>query len=234
MTILPGDAVPVTTSDGASIKLGPGLRQEIDGVAAIKAGVLRRSEGGERVWLESSQKRYVPQLGESVIGVVTGKQAESYRVDIGGAHAASLGVLAFENATKRNKPNLEVNTLVYARVSLSNKDMEPEIECFNPSNGKADGFGELKGGFMFKGSLSLCRSLLTPGNLLLDALSKLFSFELAVGMNGRVWVNADSTLHTVALVQALKGSEGLHSKNVKDYVKTVAKFVDKAKMDIDS
>ena len=82
---------------------------------------------------------------------------ESYRVDIGGPHPAALPVLAFEGATKRNKPNLEVGALVYARVSLANKDMEPEIECINPSSGKADGFGELNDGFMIKCSLGMCR-----------------------------------------------------------------------------
>lgn len=68
-----------------------------------------------------------------------------------------LPVLAFEGATKRNRPSLQVHSLVYCRVSLANPDMEPELECVNPQSGKADGFGELSGGFVFKCSLGLCR-----------------------------------------------------------------------------
>ena len=40
--------------------------------------------------------------------------------------------------------------LIYARVSLAHKDMEPELECFDGQTRKAGEFGELKGGFMVK------------------------------------------------------------------------------------
>ena len=55
------------------------------------------------------------------------------------------------------KPLRQVGTVVYARVSLSHKDMEPELECFDVNTGKAEGFGELKGGFIVQCSLRLCR-----------------------------------------------------------------------------
>jgi exosome complex component RRP40 len=35
--------------------------------------------------------------------------------------------------------------------------MEPEIECFDAATGKAEGFGELKGGLLLTVSLELCR-----------------------------------------------------------------------------
>lgn len=92
-----------------------------------------------------------------MLGVVTARLADYYRVDIGTAHTAVLPTLAFEGATKRNKPNLQPRTLVYCRVAMANRDMEAELECVNPTTGKADGFGELKGGFVIKCSLGLCR-----------------------------------------------------------------------------
>lgn len=92
-----------------------------------------------------------------MLGIITSKGSEAYRVDIGSAHPASLPSLAFEGVTKKTKPNLNVGTLIYARVSLANKDMEPELECINPTSGKAEGYGELKGGFMFKCSLGMAR-----------------------------------------------------------------------------
>ena len=56
--------------------------------------------------------QYVPAAQESVIGVISQRQGESYRVDIGSAHMTSLDGLAFEGATKRNKPNLRVNYIL--------------------------------------------------------------------------------------------------------------------------
>ena len=54
----------------------------------------------------------MPAPQELVIGIVTQKLGEGFRVDIGAAHHASLDGLAFEGATKRNKPNLKVRCYV--------------------------------------------------------------------------------------------------------------------------
>lgn len=58
--------------------------------------------------------QYIPAAQESVIGTVVARHAEGYRVDIGSAQMASLDALAFEGATKRNKPNLKVSIVTSA------------------------------------------------------------------------------------------------------------------------
>jgi exosome complex component RRP40 len=113
----------------------------------------------------------------------------------------------------------QVGTLVYARVSLANRDMEPEIECFDPSTGKSDGFGELKGGLMMTCSLQLCRQYVhftltlnradTPTRLLaksplLPLLATHVPFETAIGLNGRIYLKASSTTETIALVRLVE------------------------------
>lgn len=63
--VLPGDLLPATESslhqDSASapiIKLGPGLQPlQDDTIAAVKAGVLKHAEVGNRWWVESNQRR---------------------------------------------------------------------------------------------------------------------------------------------------------------------------------
>ena len=50
----------------------------------------------------------MPARNDYVIGVVANKSAETFKVDIGGSEQASLSCLAFENATKRNRPNVDV------------------------------------------------------------------------------------------------------------------------------
>ena len=42
---------------------------------------------------------------------------------------------------------------------------------------------------------------------MLLALGKEFKFECTVGMNGRVWVRSPSTVHTIAIANALVSSE---------------------------
>lgn len=126
------------------------------------------------------------------------------RVDIGSAHQAQLDGLAFESATKRNRPILKVGSLVYARVSLAHKDMEPELECFDAQTRKAEGFGELKGGFMLKCSLQLCRFLLDPRYFLLPLLGSKFPLEVAIGVNGRVWIKTPEIKQTIAVARCIE------------------------------
>lgn len=57
-----------------------------------------------------------------------------------------------------DSPWAQVGSLVYARVSLAHKDMEPELQCYDAQTRKSEGFGELKGGFMQKCSLGTCRA----------------------------------------------------------------------------
>ena len=51
---------------------------------------------------------YIPARGENVIGTVTVKSGDIFRVDIGGSEPASLSYLAFEDATKKNRPDVKV------------------------------------------------------------------------------------------------------------------------------
>lgn len=46
--------------------------------------------------------------GDPVIGIVTARQTDSFRVDIGTSDPASLSYLSFEGATKKNRPDVKV------------------------------------------------------------------------------------------------------------------------------
>lgn len=61
------------------------------------------------------------------------------------------------------------------------------------------------------------RLLVDPCPVLL-ALEREFKFECSVGMNGRVWVKAASTAHTIAISNALLSSEFMSSEQCKRMV----------------
>ncbi|KAF7299015.1 hypothetical protein MIND_00849800 [Mycena indigotica] len=200
--VLPGQIVP---AQHVNLKLGPGLLQTASSsIIATRAGSLHHSTNRSKWWIENNSRRYVPAAQESVIGVIVQKAGEGFRVDIGSAHSASLDGLAFEGVTKRSKPNLKIGTLVYARVSLAHKDMEPELECFDAQTRKAAGFGELKGGFMVRCSLGMSRSLLNPDHFLVELLGRRFHLEIATGVNGRVWINTKEIKETIAVARCIE------------------------------
>ncbi|TFK81453.1 exosome complex exonuclease RRP40 [Polyporus arcularius HHB13444] len=226
-TVLPGEHVP---AQHVNLKLGPGLLQQtsVGGTPAVvstRAGEVQHSANRNKWWIEGNSRRYAPAPQESVVGVVVSRSGENWRVDIGSAHMATLDGLAFEGATKRNRPNLKVGSLLYARVSLAHKDMEPELECFDAQTRKAEGFGELKGGFLVQCSLKMCRLLLDPHHFLFPLLGSRFPLESAIGMNGRVWISAKEPRQVIAIARCIEAVDpdggGMDEAAVKKFLNTL-------------
>ncbi|RYR73796.1 hypothetical protein Ahy_A02g008297 isoform B [Arachis hypogaea] len=205
----PGDVVlDLSNLTNQTIKLGGGLYQDCDAISVMKAGKLRFSKPN-KYWVESSQKRYVPHAEDSVLGIVVDSRSDNFLVDIKGPSLAFLPVLAFEGGTRRNIPKFEAGTLIYVRVVKANPGMNPELSCTD-ATGRAAEYGALKEGFMFECSTGLSRTLLSsPTCPVLEALGKKLSFEIAVGLNGRVWVNSASPSTTIIVSNAIMNSESL-------------------------
>lgn len=227
---LPGDKLPSSAFTGASIKLGPGLQQsrgnnpnEITLVTAVSPGVLKHATKGNKWWIDRRASRYSPAAQESVIGYITHRSQDMYRVDIGSAHPATLDALAFEGATKRNKPNLKVGSVVYARVSLAHKDMEPELECFDAATHKSDGFGELKEGYIVNCNLATCRALLDRNHYLLPLVGARAPVETAIGVNGRIWVSSDTPHNTILIARCLQSfdEEGTDEATMRSFINDI-------------
>ena len=127
--VMPGDdltdmILPITSK----IRIGQGISQTSSGVHATKSGILR-FKAPNRFWVENSQRRYIPRVGDAVVGTIMERHAEEYRVNIRACTTAILPSLAFDGASKRNKPDLKVGDVIYARVVLARRDIEPRLTC---------------------------------------------------------------------------------------------------------
>lgn len=156
--------------------------------------------------------QYIPYAEDRVIGIITHRNAHFYEVEIKGPNQGLLGTLEFEGATKRNRPDLDVGDIVFCRVSVSNRDMQPILSCKSPSFNKSWVSGEalfvqLKGGFMFDCSLNWAHRLNRIRSPHLKYLGTFFPFEVALGVNGRIWVKASNVKHTMLLANIIKNGE---------------------------
>ena len=162
---------------------GAGIQQHDGQVIASKAGVLRHQKPN-RVWVEQSSRRvrcsilaccseacsldcyvqYIAKQEDPVIGVVVDmdRHAEgSYRISLHGTCDALLHKLAFDGASKKNKPDLQIGSAVYCRIASASKFVEPQLSCQVLSGPKKDWvtgealFGELKGGLVTRCSSGL-------------------------------------------------------------------------------
>lgn len=135
---------------------------------------------------------------------MTQKAGDIFRVDIGASEQASLSYLGFEGSSKRNRPDVQVGDVIFAKLLVASKDMEPELVCvdFLGKKGKLGVWSP--NGMLFCCSLNLVRKILNSKCPLLHLLSEELKYELAVGMNGKVWIKAKSSIEeNIAVASAI-------------------------------
>lgn len=256
--VLPGDTIssdvlPIPSNPNLALKLGPGLRHVPPStIRSTIAGTLCVDQKKNAIWVENNSGRvinyllalrreililtcsptqYIPQSNDLIIATVHHSSTDVYHCSIT-PHTvyALLPQLAFEGATKKTRPQLNHGNLIYARILHASKHTEPEIVCYNPSTGKSEGMGELKGGMVFDVSLGMARRLLMTKQredgrvAVLEELGEKVAFEIAVGRNGKVWVKAGGVKETLMVGKALMETDG-QGLSVEEQVKMVRKML---------
>lgn len=226
--VMPGDIVEAAQilAKEKKVILGPGIRKQDDHVTVCKAGILRMKLPNT-FWVDNCyQKRYIPCRGDLVIGTVVQKSGDIFRVDIGASDTACLSYLAFENATKKNRPDVNVGDLLYAKLLIANKDFESELVCVN-SMGKKEKLGVLSDGFTFSCSINLTRKILSPNVPLLKAVQKEIQVpaEIVIGMNGRVWIKGRNVKDVMAISNAILAAEYISDEDIGQMCNTVGMFL---------
>jgi exosome complex component RRP40 len=196
--LLPGDPIQANqVPTSAKRKIGHGIKPQpqSDTFTATIGGLLDVDYRKKTAQISTPHARYIAKAGDLVIAQVRLPAMESFYLHINAySPQAFLPQLAFEGATKKTRPQLKSGDLVYAKVVSAQKNMEIELSCVNPATGKAepDGLGPLNGGMVFDVSIGLADRLLKKQGV--TALEELGSrlqggFEIAVGKNGKVWVD---------------------------------------------
>lgn len=233
--LLPGSVIApdlLPKSKKGTLTLGPGLRHVPPStISTTTFGTLQTDSKKSAVWLEHpTGGRYLPAVGDLVVAQVHHSGAELFACSLT-AHTnfANLGHLAFEGASKKSRPNLRSGDLVYARVAKTGRWEETDIECVNSATGKSEGMGPLKGGMVFDVSPAFARRLMLGSKkgamYVLEALGEKVRFEVAVGRNGKVWVDSGSVKETVMIGRCLRevDEQGLNEAAQKALVKRMIK-----------
>lgn len=218
--VVPGDVITTQVLDlignDDKAKLGPGLRQDSGEIMCCKSGILRYKQPNV-VWVDGHQKRYVPVRGENVIGVIVGKAGDLHKVDIGCSDQVLLNSLSFEGATKRYRPVLANGDVVFGKLIVANKDMEPEMSCVDQNTGKANGMGVVPNdGYLFTVSLNLVRKILSPDCVLLPLLGSLFAFEAIIGLNGKIHLTGRNANHIIAIMNMIVSAEYMTNDQIRE------------------
>ena len=152
---------------------------------------------------------YSAKEGDIVIGIISQKTYEMYRVNILANKEASLNSIDFEGATRKTKPNLNVGDVVFARVEKENKYSNVTLTCKSLTNSKGwstgeSTYGELKGGKLYEFNRYLCLKLLDNKELIHRLKECVENLELKIGYNGRIWIKTKNILDNPKVFNAIK------------------------------
>ena len=115
--VVPGDDVTAeVTGFRKKIEIGAGLEQRGQRVFCSIPGVLRYRAPAHYWVHDVNRKQYCPLEGDQVVGIIEDRSGEAYKVNVFSGSTALLPQLAFEGASKRNKPELRKGDLVYVMV----------------------------------------------------------------------------------------------------------------------
>jgi len=205
------------------------------------------SSSSSSLCVSFSHKRYQPRIDDLVVGIIVDKQqgGDLFRVDLNAGEAGSLSIFSFQGASKRNKPSLEVGALVYARVIKIDRELEGgcELSCIDPHSAKdwASGealYGELKGGMSVSVSIAFaCALMEVPADsasssssssaaVVLVACGARVPYECAIGLNGRVWINAANPLASVLIGNAIVNAQHLGTSKTKTMIEALMKVIE--------
>jgi len=191
---------------GVVERLGFGTGRAGGEVVAMACGGLAMRRG--KVAIEASVRRYVPEVGHTVVGMVRVRHGESFEVDVGSAISAFLPMMHFQGATRRNRPSVDVGDVLHARVTRAGRGIETELSCVD-AQGQSAGFGHLKQGCVLRVPLDAARDLRSGKNPMLASLGETIPFSAVVGGNGRVWVHGKDHAATALVARAITSSIGL-------------------------
>jgi len=95
-------------------------------------------------------------------------------------------------------------------------------------------YGELQGGTLCRIPIGLARELLHPANVVLTELGKAaarktsqLAFEIAIGVNGYLWIHSARPEYTILIQNAILNSQVLTEEQVRGMVQSLLYAVEK-------
>ena len=135
-SVCPGDFVDVSSLNA---KFGRGLHiSEKNVVASLAGPIHHQSANAQYYWVENNEHVYHPRENDQVVGIIEERGGDFYRVNIFSGQLALLSRLAFEGATKRNRPELKRGDVIYTRVSACSKHCDTELSCISSSGSRKE------------------------------------------------------------------------------------------------
>ena len=184
--------------------------RENDNLIAGQVGLVNIS--GKVVRLIPLSGRYVPKVGDLVIGKVIDMSFSNWFVEIGYAYEAALSIRDVPEYVEKNADlarYYNFDDMIVAQVVKVTKAMKIDLSM------KDRGLGKLLGGrFIFITPNKVPRVIGKSGSMV-DMIKQATNCRIMVGQNGRIWIKGDNdslVVEAIRKVEELAHISGLTDK----------------------
>jgi exosome complex component RRP4 len=217
--VLPGEEI---ASQG--LKPGPGTYRVGGKLYASVLGLV--SPRPPFVQVIPLSGRYIPKPNDVVIGTVTDVQGTFWLLDIGAPRWAPLHMTGtpWQVEIGETEKFLRVKESVVVRVE--NLDATGRIGVTM----LGDGLGKLEGGSIFRISPARIPRVVGRGGSMIQTITQRTGAQVAVGQNGRIWVDGDpEAIHRVREALRMISEDGQRSgltERVDSYLRSTSRSDD--------
>lgn len=152
-------------------------------------GTLCKSQN--HLFVLNKSKRYFPYIDDVIIGRVIYVSADYYKLDIN-CSIGILPVLSFTNASKRNKPDINKEDLIFCKIEKTG--IEPMLSCVG------EGFGKING-YFFKIEVWQAQMLYVEN--ILFKIGKKYNYKCVVGINGFFVISCESAKLSIEIYKSI-------------------------------
>lgn len=178
--VLPGEEIP-----SRGLKPGTGTYRVGGKIYASVIGLLQTRPPFVQVVPLSG--RYIPKPGDRVVGTVTDVQTTFWLLDIGAPRWAPLHMTGTPWAVEVGECDKYLRVQDSVIVQVENLDPTGRIGVTM----QGDGLGKLDGGTIVRVSPARIPRIVGRGGSMIETITRHTGAQVAVGQNGRIWVNGD-------------------------------------------
>ncbi|HNX09572.1 MAG TPA: exosome complex RNA-binding protein Rrp4 [Methanothrix sp.] len=159
--------------------------------------------------------KYVPGVGDNVIGVVKDITFSNWIVDINSPYDGLLHISEFPKRIESDDMSkyLRIGSSIMTRV----KDVDPTMKVELTLNDRK--LGQIKAGQVIEINHTRVPRLIGKGGSMISMLKKEVNCNIFVGQNGRIWIHGsaedtDLALRTITLIEKEAHTNGLTDRIV--------------------
>ncbi|RLG68486.1 MAG: RNA-binding protein [Methanobacteriota archaeon] len=216
--VFPGDHL----ATGAYV-VGRGAFREGDKIFSSVIGLLSVKLEGNKivVGVIPLEGKYIPEIGDMVIGTVTKEMFMCWGVDIGAPCEATLhlGETPYEEQHQivdgEEKPVIPVGSTILARIIGIDEANNVWLTI------SEKGLGELRGGTIVELTPSKIPRLIGKHGSMINTIKRITECKIIIGQNGRIWVDGDLEMVELVAEAIEQIDREAHTTGLTDRIKDI-------------